>query len=99
MAIDRSSARRALSEYAGLSDAEADRLLNAVLSAAEREALELLAGDAPIPSSLTDYRALRLRYITQSAQRALKPREVEVILRTSPASARAALQRMNATYL
>jgi len=70
MAIDRAAAKTALEEYAGLDDADAEALLSAVVVAAEREALELLAGDAPVPSSLADARALRLRYITESAQRA-----------------------------
>ncbi|TMM28221.1 MAG: hypothetical protein E6F94_00255 [Actinobacteria bacterium] len=98
MAIDRAAAKTALEEYAGLDDADAEALLSAVVVAAEREALELLAGDAPVPSSLADARALRLRYITESAQRALKPREVEVILRVSSSAALNSLRRMNATY-
>src|SRR5439155_7676864 len=60
MAIDRAAAKTALEEYAGLDDADAEALLSAVVVAAEREALELLAGDAPVPSSLADARALRL---------------------------------------
>ena len=98
MAVDREAAKAALEEYAGLAPAEADGLLDAVLAAAEREALELLAGDAPVPSSLADARALRLRYVTESARRALKPREVEVILRVSPSTALSTLRRLNATY-
>jgi hypothetical protein len=98
MAIDRDAAKAALQEYAGLRGGDADKLLKAVASAAEREALELLAGDAPVPSSLADARALRIRYITESAQRALKPREVEVILRVAPSTALSTLRRMNATY-
>jgi hypothetical protein len=98
MAIDRDAAREALEEYAGLDTAEATKLLEAVVAAAEREALEVLAGDAPVPSSLADARALRLRYITESAGRALKPREVEVILRVASSTALSVLRRMNATY-
>jgi hypothetical protein len=98
MAINRDAARDALEEYAGLSTADATKLLEAVVAAAEREALELLAGDAPVPSSLADARALRLRYITESAGRALKPREVEVILRVASSTALSVLRRMNATY-
>jgi hypothetical protein len=98
MAIDAQGAAATLVEYGGLSDANAQALVNAVLAAAEREALELLAGDAPVPSSLADARALRLRYITEAAGRALKPREVEVIMRLSPTSAVANLRRLNATY-
>jgi hypothetical protein len=95
---DRQAAKDALQEYAGLSPSDADALLNAVVTAAEQEALELLAGDAPVPSTLVDARALRLRYITQAAERALKPREVEVILRAGQGPALNALRRLNATY-
>jgi hypothetical protein len=98
MAIDRDAAKATLMEYAGLDSTAADALVAAVTAAAEREALELLAGDAPVPSSLADARALRLRYITESAGRAVKPREVEVILRVSPSTAVSVLRRMNASY-
>lgn len=98
MAIDREAAAAMLGDYAGLDAESAKRLVDAVVAGAEREALELLGGDAPVPSSLADARALRLRYITEAADRALKPREVEVILRLSPSGALAALRRLNATY-
>jgi hypothetical protein len=98
MSVDRDAAKAALQEYAGLSAADAEKLLSAVVDAAQREALELVAGDAPVPSSLADSRALRLRYITESAGRTLRPREVEVILRVAPSAAINALRRMNATY-
>jgi hypothetical protein len=98
MAIDPQAAATTLAEYAGLEPADAKKLVDAVVAAAEREALELLAGDAPVPSSLADARALRLRYITEAAGRALRPREVEVILRLPATGAVAALRRLNATY-
>jgi hypothetical protein len=98
MAMDAEAAAATLQEYAGLDPAGARALVDAVIAAAQREALELLAGDAPVPSSLADARALRLRYITEAAGRALKPREVEVILRLAPSGAVSALRRMTATY-
>jgi hypothetical protein len=98
MAIDAETAAATLRDYAGLDADGADALVKAVLDAAGQEALELLAGDAPVPSSLADARALRLRYITEAAGRALRPREVEVILRLPPSGAIAALRRLNATY-
>jgi hypothetical protein len=97
MAVDR-DARAALEDYAGLDATQAGSLLDAVLAAAELETLEVLAGDAPAPSSLADARALRLRYLTEKAKRALKPREVEVILRVAPSVALSTLRRINATY-
>ncbi|HYZ76433.1 MAG TPA: hypothetical protein VE596_03575 [Gaiellaceae bacterium] len=98
MAANRATAITALETYAGLDTQSATDLVEAVVEAAEREALELMAGDAPVPSSLVDARALRLRYITEGAKRALKPREVEVILRAAPSTALSAWRRMNATY-
>jgi hypothetical protein len=98
MPVDRNAALAALEEYAGLDEADARKLLDAVVAASEREALELLAGDAPVPSSLADARALRLRYVTESVGRALRPREVEVILRVSASTALSTLRRLNATY-
>jgi hypothetical protein len=98
MAIENATAEEVLREYAGLSKPGASALLEAILAAAQREALELIAGDEPVPSSLTDLRSLRLRYITECAERALKPREIEVILRASPSTALGALRRLNATY-
>jgi hypothetical protein len=98
MAVDREAAKAALVEYTGLDDAAAERLLDAVLKAAEREALEVMAGSEPIPSSIVDARALRLRYICEEAGRALKPREIEVVFRVAPTTALAIMRRTNATY-
>jgi hypothetical protein len=98
VAIDRDAARAALEEYAGLDETRAEALLDAVVAAAEREALELIAGDEPVPGSLPEARALRLRYITEKAGRALRPREVEVILRVSPATALSTVRKLNSTY-
>jgi hypothetical protein len=98
MPATRGDAKAALREYAGLSEAGATELLNAVVSAAEREALETVAGGEPVPSSIADARALRLRYICEAAKRVLKPREVEVVMRVAPSTAISIIRRMNATY-
>jgi hypothetical protein len=92
------AATQALEEYAGLNPQGAASLVDAILEAAQREALELISGDEPVPSSIVDLRSLRLRHITERAKRALRPREVEVILRGSPSTAQGALRRLNATY-
>jgi hypothetical protein len=94
----RADAKAALREYAGLTDAAADELVRAVISATEREALETVAGGEPVPSSIADARALRLRYICEAAKRVLKPREVEVVMRVAPSTAISIIRRMNATY-
>ncbi len=98
MAVDRSAAETALREYAGLTQADARVLVRAVVVAAEHEALDLIAGDTPVPSSIADGRALRLKRICDEAGRMLRPREVEVVLRVPPATATATVRRMMATY-
>jgi hypothetical protein len=98
MAVDRAAAERALQDYVGLTQQDAKALLRAVLAAAETEALELIAGNTPVPSSVADGRALRLKLICDAAGRMLRPREVEVVLRVPPATAAATIRRMIATY-
>ena len=98
MAVTRADAKKVLTEYAGVGAAEADRLVKAVVDAAETEALELLGGQEPVPSSILDARALMLRYICQKAGRMLKPRELEVLLRLPTTTAQQVIKRMNATY-
>ena len=95
---ERETAKQALKEYAGLSYRDAAALVGHVVASAEREALELLAGDAPLPGSIADSRALRLRYIVEAAGRALRPIEVEVTFRVPPSTAQSIIRRLNATY-
>ena len=96
--LDRTAAETALRDYAGLTAADAKALVRAVIAAAEHEALDLIAGDTPVPSSIADGRALRLKRICDEAGRMLRPREVEVVLRVPPATAQATVRRMVATY-
>jgi hypothetical protein len=98
MAIDRTAAETALRDYAGLTAADAKALVRAVIAAAEQEALDLIAGETPVPSSVADARALRLKRICDAAGRMLRPREVEVVFRVPPATAAATARRMVATY-
>lgn len=81
-----------------MSGADAKALVKAVAQAAEEEALELIAGSAPIPTNMGDARALRLRYISQARKRSLGQREVEVVFRLGSSQAATTITRMQATY-
>src|SRR5438034_10217265 len=98
MAATEASCKSVLRDYAGLSVADAEALVKAVIEGSEREALELLGGQEPVPSSLSDARALKLRYICESLGRLLKPREVEVVLRMPANTAQGVIRKMNSTY-
>lgn len=84
--------------YAGLSSDESAKLVGAVVSAAQREALELVTGSSPVPSNLTDARAFRLRFICEELGRLLRPSEIEVVFRVPPTTATSIDSRMRATY-
>jgi hypothetical protein len=84
--------------YAGLGTDDAAALVAAVQAAVVREALDVIAGDAPVASNLTDSRALRLRRICEELGRTLTPREVEVVFRLPPQAAGSVDRRMRATY-
>ena len=94
----RTDAERTLREYAGISASAAKELVEAVVTAAGEEALELIAGSAPVPTNMSDARALRLRYIATARKRSLSQREVGVIFRLGTTQAAAAIERMQATY-
>jgi hypothetical protein len=87
-----------LRAYGGLSQSEASALANNVSAAAQEEALDVLAGQAITHSSLSDQRAMRLRYICLQAGRMLARREVELIFRVQPTTAAAIVRRMQALY-
>lgn len=94
----RGDAETTLRDYAGISEGDAKALVDAVVSAAEAEALELIAGSAPVPTNMGDARALRLRYISQARQQSLSQREVEVLFRLGPTQAANTIAKMQATY-
>ncbi len=91
-------AEEVLRDYAGLSSGDSQKLVSAVVKAAEAEALELIAGTDPVPSNMNDVRALRLRYISQALKQTLVQREVEVIFRLGSTQAANVISRMLATY-
>jgi hypothetical protein len=96
--VDIDQAVQIVQEFAGLSPVDAKKLVQAVLQAAEAEAIELMSGEAPVPSNMADARALRLRYICAALGRTLRPLEVEVVFRLAPSTAAAVFRRMQSTY-
>jgi hypothetical protein len=94
--VDRTAAAEVL-EAAG-SGADLQALLDAIETAAIEEALDLIAGTDPIPSSMLDARALRLRRICERLGRGLSERETEVVFRIASSAARSVENRMQATY-
>lgn len=95
----RQDAVDALVARTGLSARDAGSLVSKVLDAVQVEALDLIAGEEPVPSALADARALRLRYISSALGRSLNQREVEAIFRLSPSAAASVIAGMNATYV
>jgi hypothetical protein len=87
-----------VSDRTGLSEADSKRLMDALLTAVEKEAIDLIVGDNPVPSALNDARALRLRYVAEELGRSLRQREVEAIFRLAPSTASNVVGKMNATY-
>lgn len=75
-----------------------DDLVNAIETAAKEEAFDLIAGTDPIPSSMVDARALRLRRICETLKRGLTLREIQVVFRVGESTGRSIDSRMRATY-
>jgi hypothetical protein len=82
----------------GLGEGDAKQLVNAVVAAAQDEALDVIAGQEPVPSALADARALRLRRIAKTLGRSLRQREVEAVFRLDPTGASRVIGKMVATY-
>jgi hypothetical protein len=83
---------------AGVTDADAEELVVWSLQAAQDQALETIAGAGPVPSGLVALKAEFLYFVCLRAKRVLEQREVEVLFRTLPATARTILATMRATY-
>ena len=83
---------------AGLSPTAAEALVEAALQAAVNQTLDTMMGSGPVPSAMTAIRADNLRYVCLQAGRVLTQREVGVLFRTTPASARSILVTMSAIY-
>lgn len=87
-----------LKSYAGLSQAQAKTLVEALCDAAQAEVLTMVSGSEPYPTSMSDLRALRLRYICQASERLLSPREVAILFRTTDSAVQTLLTRMERLY-
>jgi hypothetical protein len=83
---------------ASLTQAESDALVRAVEDGAVDEARETIAGGGPAPSSMSDYRATRLAHIVARLKRPLRRREVELVFRVTPTTARSIVTRMHAMF-
>ncbi len=95
---DKADAIEQLREYAALTEAEATAVVDAVIAAAEEEAIDQIANDALIPASVADARVVRVARICAHIGRLLSPTEIEVILRIPPTTARSTTRRLRALY-
>ena len=99
--IDPQKTKEAVARFvslAGLSQSSAEALVEAALQAAVDQALDTMMGSGPVPSAVTAIRADNLRYVCLEAGRVLTRREVGVLFRTTPTSARSILVTMSAIY-
>jgi hypothetical protein len=94
----RSHAVDRLETLGGLSPEQATALVDAVVAGAVDHAFELINGSGPVPTSMTTARADELRWICQRLGRLVSQREVEIVFRITPTSARTVLNTMLATY-
>lgn len=93
---DRANAESVL-KAAGTTE-DLDGLLDAIESAGRDEAFDLIAGTDPIPSNMSDLRALRLRRICETLKRELTVREIQIVFRIGESAAKSVDARMRATY-
>lgn len=99
MAADEDATKRAAERFASLAGTQdSTKLVDALVLAAKEQLLETIAGAGTVPSKMTDARAELLYHACIHADRLLKPREVEVLFRALPATAKTILATMNATY-
>lgn len=87
-----------LENYVGLSAEKAGSLVDAVCSAAQAELLGMISSGEPYPSSMSDLKALRLRYLCEAAERLLATQEVAVLFRVTDSAAQTLLTRMEVLY-
>ncbi|MGH9261871.1 MAG: hypothetical protein ACRD08_18590, partial [Acidimicrobiales bacterium] len=82
----------------GLSREQATALVDAVVAGAVDHAFELISGSGPVPTSMSTAKADELRWICERLGRLVSQREVEMVFRITPTSARTVLNTMLATY-
>lgn len=94
----RAQASALLQDELAVEDEAAKNLLAGATGAAQLEALVSIVSGEPIPTTVADQRALRLRYVCQAAGRFLTPHEVAILLRVSGETAVSLLKRVQTTY-
>ncbi len=77
---------------------KAGALVDGVLAGAVDQALELMNGSGPVPTTMITAKADQVRFVCNRVERMLTQQEVEVVLRITSLSARAIITMMNATY-
>jgi hypothetical protein len=82
----------------GLSHDRATALVDAMVDGAVDHAFELINGSGPVPTSMSTSKADQLRWICERLGRLVTQREVEILFRITPTSARTILNTMLATY-
>jgi hypothetical protein len=82
----------------GLSHGRATALVDAIVDGAVDHAFELINGSGPVPTSMSTSKADQLRWICERLGRLVTQREVEIVFRITPTSARTILNTMLATY-
>jgi hypothetical protein len=82
----------------GLPHDRATALVDAMVDGAVDHAFELINGSGPVPTSMTTSKADQLRWICERLGRLVTQREVEILFRITPTSARTILNTMLATY-
>jgi hypothetical protein len=92
----RETLRNRLVRDAGATDA--DEVVDWFLKGIELDALLVAGGSDPVPSSVADLRALRLRNISRFAGRPLTEPEIQVLFRVAPTTASSILARMQAYF-
>jgi hypothetical protein len=96
--VARAHAVDRLMTLGGLSPDRAAALVDAMVDGAVDHAFELINGSGPVPTSMTTSKADQLRWICERLGRLVTQREVEILFRITPTSARTILNTMLATY-
>jgi hypothetical protein len=94
----REEACRRLADSAGITTERAGELLDAATRAAMVEVYDSLAGNAPLPSSVSDLRALRLYRISALLGATPTTDEVGALMRIPLTAAASTVRRMEASF-
>lgn len=97
-AEQREHAIERLKQLGGVSQADAEVLVDAALAGAVDHAFELINGSGAVPTAMTTSKADQLRWICDRAGRLVSQREVEILFRVTSTTARSILNTMLATY-